>query len=153
MKKSVALLMAVLGMMLATAPPAPADSQGVAGSSGSLAEGETPPLPYELEKDGTLVIGGDVLIDCPSEFGVSERYADARPSDPDISADLEQNANAVRLCEGNGFSPSGVATDANHPPGTDDAALPRTGGAALLPLTAGLLLAGAAVAARRGTGS
>lgn len=107
MKKPVPLLlMTTLVILLTTAAPALAVLQGGVVSSGSSAEGAPPPLPYELENDGTLVIGGDVLIDCPYEFGVAEQYAGTQPSDPEVSADLEQNANLVRLCEENGFSPS-----------------------------------------------
>lgn len=121
MKKSV-LLMAMLGMMLTTASPALAAflQEGGAVSSGSAAEGTPPPLPYELQKDGTLVVGGDVLLDCPSEFRVAEQYAGTQPSDPKVSddIDLEQNARVVRLCEANGFSPSSETAPVDN---TDEA--------------------------------
>lgn len=95
-----------------TCPGGPA---GGVVSSGSLAEGAPPPLPYELENDGTLVVSGDVLIDCPYEFRVAEQYAGTQPSDPEVSADLEQNANLVRLCEENGFSPSSETAPVDNP--------------------------------------
>lgn len=117
------LLAAVLSAVLATMTVSPAPAQL------DLSGGAPPPPEYQVKDDGSLVIGGDVVVSC---FQIGRE-------DPYLQADGPE----ARACEAAGFgtaagSPSGGATPA--PP---TSALPETGGpgsvVAFIPLA---LLAG-----------
>ena len=122
----------------------PREEAPLGGARAQPLNGPPTPTPPEYVLEGDLLTeDGDTGVFCSD----LHQYVEGGGTDALARRDLA-------LCYRYGFSPSGVAAETNYPPGTDGAVLPRTGGAALLPLTAGLLLAGAAVvlAVRRATG-
>ena len=121
-----AVLVVTLAAMLALAAPAYPQEEVVSSEDlavdqdGNLV-GPRPPE-YQVDEDGTLIVGGDVLIDC-SAIGLEGESA--------------------RACESAGFP-----TAVDDPSGT----LPETGGAPPLLSIGLLLLAGGGLVALRGTG-
>jgi hypothetical protein len=130
-------LLAALSAVLAAVMVTPALAQ---------LSGEGPPPPeYQVKDDGTLVIGGDVVVSC-SQIGREDPYL--MPGGPE-----------ARACEAAGFgtaddpflgdtqadgdtsSSSGVSADARPLPETGGFALPGLLLAAGVSLTAGCLLA------------
>ena len=129
-----------LAVLLALATPAfpqPSSMDLAADEEGNLvAPG---PSEYQVTEDGTLIIGGDVLVDCAEVGIVDETLERATPA---VRAQEGEARNeAIRSCRTAGFS-----TAANVPL----VALPETGGAPPL-LLAGLLLASEGLLAIRGT--
>ena len=123
-----AVLVVTLAAMLALAAPAYPQEEVVVSSEDLAADqdgnlvGPRPPE-YQVTEDGTLIIDGDVLIDC-SAIGLE--------------------GGSARACESAGFP-----TAVDDPSGT----LPETGGGPpLLPIGLLLLTCGGLVALR-GTGS
>ena len=81
---------AVLAALLSAAPPALAD----------IAEGAPLPPEYEVTEDGTLIIGGDVLVDCRA-VGTPD---DNAPSNPQVQAEINQAVEEERqACREAGF--------------------------------------------------
>lgn len=117
--------------------------------------GDAPPPPeYEVNDDGTLVIGGDILVRC-AEVGLGEIYLGT--DDPEVRAQIDQSIReSAQACEAAGFEtavdlPSGSASASSSASASGSAssssdasaeaqALPETGG--LTP--SGLLLAAGA---------
>ena len=64
--------------------------------------GDAPPPPeYRVEGDGTLVVGGDVLVPC-SQVGGGDSYVGA--DDPGVRAQIERFiSESARACEAAGF--------------------------------------------------
>lgn len=132
---------------------------GMVSASPALAQlaGDAPPPPeYQVEGDGTLVIGGDVLVPC-SQVGLGDPYLGR--DDPEVRAQIEQSLQeSARACEAAGFetavdvssgsaSASGSAAasgTASSGASADAETLPETGG---LTLSALLLAAGASLVA------
>ncbi len=103
------LLAAVLFGTLATVLASPAMAQL------DLSGNAPPPPEYQVKEDGTLVIGGDVVVSC-SQVGLEDPY-------------LKAGGPEARACEAAGFgtaadpSSGGAAT-----PAASTSALPETGG-------------------------
>ena len=102
MKRIVVVLGTLLGMLLATTSPALA----------LQLDGDAPPPPdFALKEDGTLVQGGDIISNCPRAFRELEQYRGVDTDDESVPFELrlqlDQDAATARLCEQNGFSPSG----------------------------------------------
>lgn len=124
-------LAAVLSVVLATISVSPVLAQ--------LAGDAPPPPEYQVKKDGTLVIGGDVAVSC-SQVGLEDPY-------------LEAGGPEARACEAAGFGTAADPSPGGVPAPTASAsALPETGGrgsavapvALVLLLGAGLLAFGVA---------
>ena len=141
-----------LAVLLVLAPPVYAQlsiSDLAADEDGNLV-GPRPPE-YEVTEDGTLVIGGDVLVPC-SDVGSPADPSELRGATQQAKAQMEQaRRENIRACEAAGFG-----TAAGTPPGgaptqvASASALPETGGsgapvAALAPLA---LLVGGLLAFR-----
>jgi hypothetical protein len=97
--RKLVLIVAMLSVALA-ALSAPATAQ--------LAGGP-PPQDSVLQEDGTLVVGGDVVLDCPGFAEYVDQYGNAPSASPDVRAELEQARSALEQCEEAGFtySPAG----------------------------------------------
>ena len=90
------------------------------------------PADYVFEEGGNVTIDGDQGMSC-RDFAMSIPQADA-------SSDLEQARSVLEQCEQAGFLPPGGANAS--PSGDGDAVfLPATGGPAVLPSLAALLVA------------
>lgn len=165
-----AVVLAGLMLVVASGTASPALAQ--------LAKNAPAPPEYQVQEDGTLVIGGDVLVRC-AEVGLGDPYLGA--DDPEVRAQIERSLReSARACETAGFStaldaasggasatPSASASaDADGPTGSPASAtpqadtsryeattLPDTGGLelSLLPLAAvAFLTAGSVLALRAG---
>ena len=94
--KRLLLSSAMLAALLSTAPPVLAD----------IDEGAPPPPEYEVTEDGTLIIGGEVLISC-RDIGAPD---DNAPSDPQAQAEIDQAVEEERqACREAGFPTYGDA--------------------------------------------
>ena len=124
------LLAAVLSTVLATILVSPALAQL------DLSGNATPPPEYQVKEDGSLIIGGDVVVSC-HQIGQEDPY-------------LQADGPEARACEAAGFgtaaSPSSGDTTT---PEAEASALPETSGSgpvvALVPLAllvGGLLVFG-----------
>lgn len=147
--RKVMLLASMLVVVVIAASPAVAQTQ----SQAALAPGAPTPPAYELERDGTLITGGDVVTDC-STFTAGFRETQERLQD-----EAQATADA---CERLGF-PSGdftignsevilsLGTEGPPTPNADGGELPETGGPPLtaLALGGGLLLIGGGLLTRR----
>lgn len=121
--------------------------------------GDAPPPPeHQVKEDGTLVIGGDVVVRC-AEVGFGEPYLGT--DDPEVRAQIDQSfQESAQACEAAGFetavdlssgsasasgnaSASGSASASAKAPDEDET-LPETGG---LTLSALLLAAGVSLVA------
>ena len=148
-------LAAMLTAMLVTlvAPATPAYSQTVsedlaADEDGNLV-GPRPPA-YEVDENGFLIIGGDVLIPC-GDIGVSQD-PESREAGPIPEAEAKKIERAmgaeIRTCQAAGFDtagdlPAGNSPSPSAPAAGGDSTLPETGGVmlqALLLLAAGVSL-------------
>ena len=115
------MLAAVLSVALATLSASSAPAQ---------LSGEGPPPPeYQVEGDGSLIIGGDVVVPCST---ITNPYA-TEGATPEQRRAAEEEA--ARACETAGFGASAPAALASAP--ADDGpprteALPETGGLLLL---------------------
>lgn len=146
----------VLGVVLlcAAAASEPASAQ--------VAGGALPPG-YEVEEDGTLVIGGDVVVRC-SEVGLLG--GDPGTNDPAVLSQINESVReSVAACESAGFptsadpAPGAAASDGasdtsgvsapDGPAGSAVAVLPDTGGLPLL----GLIALGAVLSVAAGAAS
>jgi LPXTG-motif cell wall-anchored protein len=120
------LLAAVLSAVLATVSVSPALAQL------DLSGNAPPPPEYQVKDDGSLVIGGDVVVSC---FQIGQE-------DPYLQADGPE----ARACEAAGFgTAAGPSSGGASTPDASASALPETGGsggtvAALVPLA--LLMGG-----------
>ena len=141
-----AVLAVTLAAMLATlvALATPAYPQVVsedlaADEDGNLVRPRPPD--YEVDENGLLIIGGDVLIPC-SDIGMPSELPRLGGEDPGTRAKIEQTRREeIRACQAAGFDTAGnLPASASPSPSApaDAAALPETGGPALL---APLLLA------------
>ena len=79
MKRTVAVLGTLLGTLLMVAPPASAQVE--AGGTVHV-PGASPPPQYVLAADGTLTMGGDIVLNCNEFARFVEQYGDDPPSDP-----------------------------------------------------------------------
>ncbi len=136
-----AVLVVTLAALLALATPAFPQTSSMdlaADEEGNLVAPHPPE--YQVTEDGTLIIGGDVLVRC-AEVGLDDYPLGA--DDPVVRAQIERSLReSARACRAAGF-----------PTAADDSlgALPETGGAPpLLPIGL-LLLAGGGLVALRGT--
>jgi hypothetical protein len=103
------LLAAALFGTLATVLASPALAQL------DLSGNATPPPEYQVKEDGTLIIGGDVVVSC-SQVGLDEQY-------------LTAGGPQARACEAAGFGTAGDGPpDGASTPATSASALPETGG-------------------------
>jgi hypothetical protein len=103
------LLAAVLFGTLATVLASPVLAQL------DLSGNATPPPEYQVKEDGTLIIGGDIVVSC-SQVGLDEQY-------------LTAGGPAARACEAAGVGTAGdVSPDGASTPATSASALPETGG-------------------------
>ncbi len=116
MRRLLILLLALLLAVLLFASPALAQEKPVLQTQEGLG--------YEVFKDGTLIIGGDVVGDC-SLVGQSERATVKAPS--------RETLRQVEVC-----------TEAGFPP-PSSASLPHTGGPPFLIVAGALLLGSCAV--------
>lgn len=109
MMKAIALA-AIIAVLLTF--PAPILAQeGMSGtdgqSSSALAENAPIPSDFALEEDGELVVGGDVVIDCPSlarhleQYGEPSRVAGIRY---ELNVQNEQTRRSSSRCEQRAFS-------------------------------------------------
>ena len=109
--------------------------------------GDAPPPPkYQVRDDGTLIIGGDVVVSC-AQIGLEDPY-------------LKAGGPEARACEAAGFGtadddpssgevPDSEGISSSSGASAEARALPKTGGpvlpalllAAVMPLAAGCLLA------------
>ena len=114
------MLTAVLSMVLATMPVSPALAQL------DLSGNATPPPKYQVKEDGSLIIGGDVVVSC-HQIGQEDPY-------------LQADGPEARACEAAGFgTATGPSSDDTSTPEASASALPETGGSgpvvvALVPL-------------------
>lgn len=146
-------LVAILATLAALATPAYPQtvSEDLAADEDGNLVGPRPP-DYEVDENGFLIIGGDVLIPC-SAIGVSQdpELREAGPI-PEAQAKKIERASReeIRTCRAAGFE-TGVdlAASASPSPGASAAdgngTLPETGGVALPALI--LLAAGVSLAA------
>ena len=118
----------MLAAMLAMTMSIPAYAQQRELTIGALAEGSPEPPKYQVNKEGTLIIDGDVLIGCQDIFK-------AYTGDPRVFLN-ESEREHVEACKKAGFSPEDT--------------LPQTGGVpfALIPVT---LLVGGGLLIRTST--
>ena len=92
------------------------------------------PADYRVTSDGTLIIGGDVYLDCRSLLEIAE------DNGAEESAQIREGA---RVCSEAGFPPRGGASlDAAA---EDDPSLPNSGGPPLVPGAVSLVLCGCAL--------
>ena len=136
------LLTAALSVVLAAASVTPALAQ-LAGDA---------PLPpeFQVEEDGTLVIGGDVRVPC-SEFGLGV-IDTAEPNDPAVRAcEAAGFPTAVSVTSGRASAPSSTsASTGASAPAAAASALPETGGpASFMALVPLVLLVGTGLLAFR----
>ena len=150
-----AVLAVTVAAMLATlvAPATPAYPQTVsedlaADEDGNLV-GPRPP-DYEVDENGMLIIGGDLLIPC-SDIGERSDPSGAGGYPPAVRAKWDRaRREEIRTCRAAGFETAGdLPASASPSPGAPaaDGTLPETGGPALpalLLLAAGASLAGGA---------
>ena len=134
-----AVLVVTLAALLALATPAypQVSSEDLAADEEGNLVAPRPPE-YQVTEDGTLIVGGDVLVRC-AEVGLGDDPPGA--DDPAIRAQIERSLReAAQACQAAGFATA-----------TDDSleALPETGGAPPLLLTGLLFLAGGALFAVR----
>ena len=135
------LLAAVLSMALVSVLASPAPAQPA---------GDAPPPPeYQVKENGSLVIGGDVVVSC-YQIGQEDPY-------------LQADGPEARACEAAGFgtaadpSSGGAPASENTSPSSvssaDAPALPETGGSTLpaLLLVAGTLVTAGCLLAWRAT--
>lgn len=120
-------LAAVLSVVLATISVSPALAQ--------LAGDAPPPPGYQVKEDGTLVIGGDVVVSC-SQVGLEDPY-------------LKAGGPEARACEAAGFGGAAGPSPGGAPaPEASASALPETGGlGSVVALAALVLLVGAGLLA------
>lgn len=151
MKRAITLA-TVLAVLLTTAPPSLAQEQTSDSdqqSTAALAENATSPPDFALEKDGELIVGGDVVIECPSLARYLEQYG--KPSsDSNVRYELnvpdEQTRASFSRCEQQAFSTSSDDSSVQGS-GSSGTTLPDTGGAPLILLAAGLPFVGAGLIA------
>ncbi len=133
-------LAAMLATLVALATPAYPQtvSKDLAADENGNLVGPRPP-DYEVDENGLLIIGGDVLIPC-SAIGRPSDSSELRRATPEAQAEIEQSRReSIQACQAAGFDTAGdIPSDAE--------ALPETGGPALL---APLLLAAVATLAAR----
>jgi LPXTG-motif cell wall-anchored protein len=131
---SMALLMSALFAPSAT-------GQQAAGAIAAPPEGSPPPPPppeYQVTEDGTLIVGGDVLLDCRT-LGIDDIPPTASPSArTEIKQTVKEQA---AVCRANGFPPA--------EPLSFQQTLPDTGGFSLPVLAGGLMLAGGGLLVKR----
>lgn len=151
MRRAALLLGLLLLVSLALAPAAAA--QGTQ-SSAAVAAGTPPPPAYVLERDGTVIIGGDMVTDCESFIiGRAQGYwGEGNAAEARTLADK---------CQGLGVPPGDLTTgDAEAilsmgtegQPASDVEKLPDTGGLSVLELAglaSGLALIGVGLLLRR----
>ena len=127
-------LSAMLATLVALAAPAyPQTISDLAADENGNLVGPRPP-DYEVNENGLLIIGGDVLMPC-SAIGEPSGSSGLRRATPKARAEIEKSRiESIQACQAAGFDTAG-----DVPPET--AALPETGGPALL---APLLLAAVA---------
>ena len=127
-----AVLVVTLAALLVLATPAypqVVGSEGLAADEEGNLVGPRPPE-YQVTEDGTLIVGGDVLVKCV-EVGLDDYPPGA--DDPAVRVQIERSPReSARACRAAGFATA-----------TEDSleALPETGGAPPL-LLAGLLFLG-----------
>jgi hypothetical protein len=131
MRRAALLLGLPLVVSLSLAPAAGADV-AVTQSSAAFAANAPPPPVYELERDGTVIRGGDVVTDCEGFLaGRAQGYGTPR---------YEAEAQAVAdTCRGlgvpsdfqTGNSPVILSLGTEGPPATNAGELPETGGLSL----------------------
>ena len=143
---SAAVLAVTLSAVLATlaALAAPAYPQTVAedlaaDEDGNLV-GPRPP-DYEVDGNGRLVIGGDVLIPC-SDIGKPSGSSGLRRATPSARAEIEKSrVESIRACQAAGFDTAGdIPSDVEALPETGGATFPAPLLAAVTILAAGLLV-------------
>ena len=109
---------------------------GMLSASPALAQlaGDAPPPPeYEVNEDGTLVIGGDILVRC-AEVGLGNPYLGT--DDPEVRAQIDQSLReSARACEAAGFE-----TAVDHPSGSASSSSDASADAEVLPETGGITL-------------
>ena len=132
MAVTLSAMLATLVALVAPAYPQTVSEDLAADENGNLV-GPRPP-DYEVDENGMLIIGGDVLIPC-SDIGRQSDWSEAGEVAPKARAKIEQSRiESIRACQAAGFETAGdIPSDAK--------ALPETGGPALL---APLLLAAVA---------
>ena len=114
----------LLGVLLTTTSPALA--QIVAED---LAQGAPPPPEYVLTADGTLIMGGDIVLNCNEWSAFYEQYSGTQPTDPEVRSDLEGASGVLEECERAGFSYSGgTGAGSGVPNGVEDAEGTPVGG-------------------------
>ena len=124
MKRTVVVLGTLLGVLLTATSPALA--QIVAED---LAQGAPPPPEYVLTADGTLIMGGDIVLNCNEWSAFYEQYSGTQPTDPEVRSDLEGASGVLEECERAGFSYSGgTGAGSGVPNGVEDAEGTPVGG-------------------------
>ncbi len=155
MVKRANLSAAVIVILLSIPAPSLAQEEAPTASrqsSAALASNAPDPPDFALERDGDLVVGGDVVIaNCPSLSKYFERYGEP-VRDPEIQYELnvrknepEQTRALVKRC-GQISDPEEDPTSGGGDPSA--ATLPESGGASLAFL-AGTLIAGAGLVIHR----
>ena len=135
-------LSAMLATLVALAAPAyPQTTSDLAADEDGNLVGPRPP-DYEVDENGLLIIGGDVLMPC-SDIGETSGSSGLRRATPKARAEIEQSRiESIQACRAAGFDTAGDMP-------SDAAALPETGGpglpaplllAALATLVTGLLV-------------
>lgn len=120
---SMLLAAMLVGMVVSSASPVLAQTQEQPRSSAATAQNAPDITDYELQDDGTVIIGGDTATDCRS-FAL---YLDNPNYEPPGS--LQQARDVLQQCK------------ERETAGPVDTELPDTGGPLVLPTTS-LLLAG-----------
>jgi len=120
---TLAAMLTTLVVLATPAYPQTVSEDLAADENGNLV-GPRPP-DYEVTEAGMLIIGGDVLIPC-SDIGTSSELPGLGGEDPGTRAKIEQaRREEIRACQAAGFDTAGDIP-------SDAAALPETGGPALL---------------------
>ena len=131
MQKTLLLAVLLAGLIATTASPAMAQTESeIATPDGAAAprnEGSLYRGAYEVTEDGTLIIGGDVVVRC--------QYL--------VKLGAPSQGEDVDLCAEAGFPPEGAVLSGPRSSGAD--ALPETGGITSPPMTvvAAILAVGA----------
>ena len=141
--RKTALLLAVVGLLLAASGGAAWAQEGGAVIGNPIGGKPSPPIPDYAYRDGEVYVDGDEVLDCHT-------FAESFDKGYDQWGNQKQARYVLAQCKRAGLPSADLPPEVRREIRQD--ALPETGGAPVMVLLSGLLLAGAGIGALHGAG-